>query len=312
MGEKAAEAMKITAKDLRARRRNRWRLAPIVPIIAMMKSAFSKTQIDRLGERLKGGSHTESDLRLLDDYRRSFGEAYEAVVQTIRQHGEFPTGRLAKSTLSIAEKLRRESIRLSQMQDIAGCRVVVADVVQQEQFVTSLRTLFPGASVIDRRDKPSYGYRAVHIIAEVVGKPVEIQVRTALQHLWAELSEKSSDVLDPTIKYGGGTAEWRDILTASSEAVADYEELETTPPKAVAVYERLVAAHEKFKKNSEKLLEQHLPDHELQEIRGMQEDSTREIERAKQKKQEIRGDMTRVRNTIADILRRAIFGLDER
>ena len=70
----------------------------------MMKSALSKTQIDRLGERLKGGSHTESDLRLLDEYRRSFGEAYEAVLRTIRQRGEFPTGRLAKSTSLLDER----------------------------------------------------------------------------------------------------------------------------------------------------------------------------------------------------------------
>src|SRR3990172_4493543 len=113
--------------------------------------SVSKTQIDRLGDRLKEGFHTESDLRLLDDYRWSFGEAYEAVVRTIRRGGEFPTGRLAKSTLSIVEKLRRESIRLSQMQDIAGCRVVVTNVVQQDRFVASLKTDFPGASVIDRR-----------------------------------------------------------------------------------------------------------------------------------------------------------------
>src|SRR5207247_6581709 len=103
---------------------------------------ISKTQIDRLGDRLKLGPHAESDLRLLDNYRRSFGEAYEAVVRTIRQRGEFPTGRLAKSTLSIVEKLRRESLRLSQMQDIAGCRVVVVNVVEQEQLVASIKTDF--------------------------------------------------------------------------------------------------------------------------------------------------------------------------
>jgi hypothetical protein len=51
---------------------------------------ISKTQIDRLGDRLKGGSHTESDLRLLDDYRRSFGEAYEEVVLAIQQIGQVP------------------------------------------------------------------------------------------------------------------------------------------------------------------------------------------------------------------------------
>ena len=92
---------------------------------------FSKTQIDRLGDRLRAGSLTESDLIILDEYRRSFGEAYESVVRTIRQSlGLEPTGRPAKSTGSISEKLRRESIRLSQIQDIAGCRIVVHDVLE--------------------------------------------------------------------------------------------------------------------------------------------------------------------------------------
>jgi putative GTP pyrophosphokinase len=271
----------------------------------------SNTKIDRLGDRLKGGPHTESDLRLLDDYRRSFGEAYEAVVQTIRQRGEFPTGRLAKSTLSIVEKLRRESLRLSQMQDIAGCRVVVGNVVEQEQFVASLITDFPKASVIDRRDNPSYGYRAVHIIAEISGKPIEIQVRSSLQHLWAEVSEKSSDVLDPTIKYGGGSESWRNFLTSSSESVASYEELEKTSSIAVAAYEVMAAALEKFKKATVELLEYDLPDHEVQEIRRELEDSTREMEHAEQEEQEKRGELVRLWNEDADLLKEAISWLDK-
>jgi hypothetical protein len=35
-----------------------------------MASEISKTQIDRLGDRLKKGNITEADLRLLDSYRR--------------------------------------------------------------------------------------------------------------------------------------------------------------------------------------------------------------------------------------------------
>ncbi|HEV7669598.1 MAG TPA: hypothetical protein VGS22_13825 [Thermoanaerobaculia bacterium] len=188
--------------------------------------ALSKTQIDRLGDRLKKGSPSESDLRLLDDYRRSFGEAYEAVVQTIYQRGQFPTGRLAKSTRSIAEKLRRESLRLTQMQDIAGCRIVVSSRLDQENLVASLKIDFPEASVVDRREKPSFGYRAVHVVVEILDKPVEVQVRTSLQHMWAEVSEKCSDVIDPAIKYGGGSGEWRDFLAESSRSVAAHEELE--------------------------------------------------------------------------------------
>lgn len=136
---------------------------------------FSKTQIDRLGDRMRKGPITESDLILLDEYRRSFGEAYESVLRTIQQQLQLePTGRPAKSTSSIIEKLRRESIRLSQIQDISGCRLVVEGIVKQEQVVASLSTIFPGVSVMDRRANPSYGYRAVHVISHVFGKLIEI------------------------------------------------------------------------------------------------------------------------------------------
>jgi len=42
----------------------------------------SKTQIDKLGERLRAGSIDEPDLRELDNYRRSFGTAYEHVLES--------------------------------------------------------------------------------------------------------------------------------------------------------------------------------------------------------------------------------------
>ena len=288
--------------------------------------AVSKTQIDRLGDRLKVGSHTESDLRLLDDYRRSFGEAYELVVRTIRQRGEFPTGRLAKSTVSIVEKLRREKIRLSQMQDIAGCRVVVMNVLERDQFVSTLKADFPEANVIDRRDNPSHGYRAVHIIAEVSGKPIEIQVRSSLQHLWAELSEKSSDVLDPTIKYGGGTDEWRNHLTGLSVLVANHDEIEKRYSKAVATKEAADAAHKKFKNAfvelPERLLEPvyqllrrflgwTLPDHQLQELRGKLEESIRAMECVEKEYQEMRDQIVRLWNETADLLTGTISWLEK-
>ena len=201
---------------------------------------ISKTQIDRLGDRLRKGPLSESDLTLLDGYRRSFGEAYEDVVRTIRERLKLePTGRPAKSTGSIIEKLHRESIRLSQVQDIAGCRIVVNDIGEQERVIAALRDNFPGASVMDRREKPSYGYRAVHVIAKVSGKLTEIQVRSALQHLWAELSEKLSDVVDPAIKYGGGEDKIRRELIETSEGVRKYEELEEGIEKQIQEHTEL-------------------------------------------------------------------------
>lgn len=193
-----------------------------------MAMNLSKTQIDRLGERLKKGDISEDDRRLLNDYRRSFSEAYEYVVGRIQKElGLKPTGRQPKTVESITEKLRRESIRLTQIQDIAGCRVVVPDVVRQDEVVRALSVLFKSASIVDRRRKPSHGYRAVHIIVTHLGKTVEIQIRTELQDAWAELSEKLSNIEDPSIKYGGGDEQIQNILTLESFLVGFIEFVET-------------------------------------------------------------------------------------
>ncbi len=191
-----------------------------------LTATLSKTQVDRLGDRLREGAYGESEVRLLDEYRQSFREAYENVFRAIRERGFEPTGRAAKSIVSIVEKLRRESIRLSQMQDMGGCRIVVTSELEQERSVSVLRVAFPQATVVDRRENPSNGYRAVHVIAEESGKPIEIQVRSSLQHLWAELSEKASDVLDPMIKYGGGPPEMVTLLGGFSQKVMRCERLE--------------------------------------------------------------------------------------
>jgi putative GTP pyrophosphokinase len=200
-----------------------------------MAGELSKTQIDRLGDRLRKGNISDDDLRLLDQYRRSYTDAYEFVAGTIgKELALEPTGRPAKSTTSISDKLRRESIRLTQVQDIAGCRLIVSDIVKQESVVQSLKGLFEHTTVIDRRRQPSHGYRAVHVVVNHGDKLIEIQVRTSLQHLWAELSEKLSDVVDPAIKYGGGSGNAQAILTSASSIVINEESLEMKLANALA------------------------------------------------------------------------------
>ena len=192
-----------------------------------MANNLSKTQVDKLGYSLRKVDITEADLRMLDEYRRSFSEAYEFVVGAIRNElGLEPTGRPAKSTTSISEKLLRESIRLTQIQDIAGCRLIVDDVPEQEEVVMSLTKLFTNSTIVDRREQPSHGYRAVHVIVKDRNKLVEVQIRTSLQHAWAELSEKLSDVVNPGIKYGGGDKKDQDLLTEYSGLIVDEESFE--------------------------------------------------------------------------------------
>jgi ppGpp synthetase/RelA/SpoT-type nucleotidyltranferase len=186
--------------------------------------------VDKLGDRLRKGEIAEADFRELDAYRRSFAESYEEIVDIVRKATQLePTGRPAKSTTSIIEKLRRETIRLSQMQDIAGCRLLVPSLLVQNQLVERLKSVLPKAVIVDRRKQPSFGYRAVHIIATARNKPIEIQIRTEFQHLWAQLSEKLSDVENPAIKYGGGSSATQKWLSAISGLIAEIEDRELRP-----------------------------------------------------------------------------------
>lgn len=56
---------------------------------------------------------------------------------------------------------------------------------------------------------------------------VEIQVRTELQHLWAEISEKLADTYGAALKYGGGEKGIRHQLGLMSEYIDLLETIES-------------------------------------------------------------------------------------
>ena len=86
-------------------------------------NSLSKTQVDRLGDRLRKGIVAEEDLQQLDAYRRSYAGAYDDVVAIIRDSMLLePTGRPAKSTTSIIEKLA------GRQSGSAKCRISLAAV----------------------------------------------------------------------------------------------------------------------------------------------------------------------------------------
>ena len=89
-----------------------------------------------------------------------------------------PPGAARRSTPVVA-KLKRQKTRLSTMQDIAGCRIVVPGIVQQDEAVGKIQEAFDILRTDDLREEPHSGYRAVHVIVTVPkGHRVEIQIRT--------------------------------------------------------------------------------------------------------------------------------------
>lgn len=166
---------------------------------------LSNTRIDAIGRKLRKGQIDADCLTELEKFRAMFVPTYRFVEDVLaNKMGLHVTGRPSKSTVAILDKLNRESVRLSQMQDIAGCRVLVEDLFAQDKLVADMQIFFGDISIDDKRERPSNGYRAVHVIFRREGRPVEIQIRTMPQHAWAEISEKFADRFGHEIKYGKG------------------------------------------------------------------------------------------------------------
>jgi ppGpp synthetase/RelA/SpoT-type nucleotidyltranferase len=90
---------------------------------------------------------------------------------------------------------------------LAGLRVVVHGTrADQDEIAARIGALFSDGDrqpkLIDRRADPRAGYRAVHLEVRREGILIEVQVRTNLQHRWAELFERAADRLGRELRYG--------------------------------------------------------------------------------------------------------------
>lgn len=196
-------------------------------------AGMRKADVDRLGEAMRQRDLDDAEVDLFSSYRASFLPALADVRGVLRDVGSLHVTERQKTLWATVAKLRRSTARLSQVQDIAGCRVVVSDTHAQNVLTERLITARPEWRLFDRRYRPSHEYRAVHVVASSGRLPVEIQIRTELQHVWAELSE-AWDRVYQGVKYGSGPEKVLDMLALASSVVSEVESLETLPPEVLA------------------------------------------------------------------------------
>jgi ppGpp synthetase/RelA/SpoT-type nucleotidyltranferase len=167
---------------------------------------MSTGAIDRLGDRLRiSGELSTDDLAQLQALRREFDNVLADARHSVAAafSGISPTTRL-KTVQTLISKLKREpTMNLSQVQDVAGMRIVRdMSLSQQDELASKLVEHFEGGKVVDRRTKPSFGYRALHVVVKPNGRLVEIQLRTPLQDRWAQILERLADSWGRQIRYG--------------------------------------------------------------------------------------------------------------
>jgi putative GTP pyrophosphokinase len=192
---------------------------------------LSGSQLEKLGERLSFGPLTLEDLRQLRRYLETLEPfADRTFADILRVSKQFPelrpariTRRNVKTIRSVLAKLRRQTITLRQIQDLVGCRIVVPDIIDQENWNTALETVFPRAQIINRTTTPQHGYRAVHLIVRQGNERFEIQLRTMFQDEWANIVEKIDDKFGSRFKYGVGDSTIFRSLLRLGESIAQLE-----------------------------------------------------------------------------------------
>ena len=171
-------------------------------------ASLTKSQVNKLRDRLSKAT-TEADVGLLLDWRAEHLPVMCDVFREIEQLVmPVPVARSAriKNSNTIIEKIRRGS-SLKSMQDVAGIRVVLRDGERAAQddianIIESSGTLSK-VRRYDRRLEPMSGYRALHLVGERDGHNLEVQVRTPLQHDWAQMNERLADIVGRQIRYNG-------------------------------------------------------------------------------------------------------------
>jgi hypothetical protein len=190
--------------------------------MATAERRYTAGQIDRAGKVLSSPTSTEQEandaIAVMDSWRIAHNRPLEIARATLELRAKSITpnptiGTRLKREESIRGKLLREpTMKLSKMQDIGGCRVILRDMEEVDDIV-ALYKKEEGFSVTDYFENPGprvSGYRGKHIIWRFEGegeedagyKPmrIEIQVRTELQHSWATAVEVCSTFTAQNLK----------------------------------------------------------------------------------------------------------------
>ena len=219
---------------------------------------YSKKKIDYVGRILVSDNPSKEELEgaieVFSNWRASHSYPLHVFKARLKNKSEIVddnalTAQRLKRVTAIIKKLKRSyngrppTMKLSQMQDIAGCRAVLSNVslarkLYKEHYVKGdLKH-----EKVGEKDYITYpkedGYRSIHLIYRYhsnKGKKcyngflVEIQIRSKLQHIWATAVETVDFFTRQAIKSNEGDPNWMEFFKLVSSAFAKMENCPCVP-----------------------------------------------------------------------------------
>jgi hypothetical protein len=214
---------------------------------------YSREEVNRAGKEFVTLSTSKvSDLfrsiEIIYNWRAAHAYPTQNIFVTLKQHAKkvYKNALVAqriKRLPSIIDKLEREKqMKLSQMQDIGGCRVVLQNISQVHRLQQRIEASrwkhkkLEGKNYID--NPKTSGYRGIHLKYRYCGTgdksvyddlKIEIQLRTKLQHVWATAVEAADVFTKQAIKSSRGKPEWERFFALMGSIFAMREKCQPVP-----------------------------------------------------------------------------------
>lgn len=231
---------------------------------------YTRGEVDRAGKKLavtgwvgngRGEPDTRRELAVLNNWRAAHSFPLNTMQMGLRRRVRSiePDGiisqRLKRAPATIAKLRRFPGMKLSRMQDIAGCRAIVSNPAAVRELWGAHRRSKMKHKLIREVDyiqwPKSSGYRGIHLVYRYRsdrnetynGLQIEIQLRSKLQHAWATAVETAGAIKDQALKSSEGNAGWLRFFALAGSWLAIKERspmVPETPSDPVALRDSLV------------------------------------------------------------------------
>ncbi len=222
--------------------------------MAWVAPQYARKEVDRAGSVLVSQLHSQgqwealSSLRdaygIISNWRSSHSYPLQALTMNLRQRAASvdQTALIAqrlKRISSIDAKLRdKPNMKLSQMQDIGGCRAVVKDIHCLDALVAKFERgrhqCWEFNKKFDYVKEPKRdGYRSVHLVYKYSNPSIErsmynklrieVQLRTQLQHTWATALETVDAFTRQALKANRGRPDWARFFVLTGHSISSRE-----------------------------------------------------------------------------------------
>lgn len=251
-----------------------------------LRLKYSKKEVQKAGEILIVKNISKNDpnaykesMFILSNWRASHIHSLHNITSFLQRIAIYEdrkaivVKRLKRAPSIVNKLLRFDNMKLRNMQDIAGCRAILStnkNVYKVFKKLDKLRTFrVKNYIYLPKED----GYRSIHLVCKCDDEehgekgakyPVEIQLRSKIQHSWATAVEIVDLFTNQTLKSNEGKKDWLDFFKYISHEFSKLEKVDNKPiDNSMSESIRLIKKLDIYKKfdvyaNSLKLIENHI------------------------------------------------------